>query len=506
MAWRVFGVLLPLYLLCMSREPLWGDAHVMVRQAEALVERHGLEIVGMDRAPQIFFLDRDGKRYGLYPMGNTLALVPGYFLYKHLAEIEGAPRALLFPYTAKLASAIAAAAACALFLVLLRREGTGRRPAILLALALGTQTILLVYARVAYSETVQAALFLWIVLLCLRLREAPRVLEALQLGFAAGWLLNVKAVNVFPLAIVALWLLWQLLPRPRRLVAVAAASLATLLPWIALMLWANFVKTGDPFDTGYATAGNVEAIFSGRFYDALVGLILSPGKGLFAFSPILVLGALGMRAYFRARRAHALLVYGVILGVLVPHLWFHAWYGGLVWGPRYLVPVTPLLLLPAGPWISGALSRGRARLRVAAVVALGAVSLTVQVLGCSFWWGMYQRIVKLSFRGVATEQIAYTSTVFNPTMTPILGHAWLLKHWIQDDRDLDRDCPYREMFEGKVPDMDALGGVPLDLWVHEWYELGGRPRRWLRWMAAAFALALLASSAALARDLRRPGP
>jgi hypothetical protein len=493
----VFGILFFLYLLVMGREQPWADAHVMYRQAQAIVERQSLQIVGMDQSPPDFFIDHDGKRYSLYPLGSSLALIPSYLVYKLAIQVGGAPNALLFAWAAKLSAAAAGAAACALFLILLRREGIKPRRAAALALTLGAATIMVIYARVAYSETLQAALYLWIVLLCLELKRSARAWPAAQLGFAVGWLLNVKAVNVFALGLVALWLAWQLRPDPKRLLAVAGFSLLTLVPWIVLMLGTNYVKTGSPFETGYATANRIESIFSGRGYDALYGYLFSPGKGVFFFSPILLLGVFGLRAYFRERRAPALLLTGIVVGVIGPHLFFPSWYGGLVWGPRYLVPITPLLLLPAAWWLEQAWT---SRWRRVAVIALGAASVGVQILGCCFWWGMYQRIVKLT-RGAGPEHLSYTSTVFNPTMSPIVGHAWMLKHWILDDPDLDRDCPFRDLLD-PVPDMNAHANVPIDFWAHHWYTQGGTPRRWFLVMATVFGLGLVGCGMGLRRQLR----
>ena len=69
---RLFCFLACLYLLVGSREPPWADAKVMYETAVSMVDRHSLELK-ID-APPFFFSIHNGKKYGLYPMGNTLAI------------------------------------------------------------------------------------------------------------------------------------------------------------------------------------------------------------------------------------------------------------------------------------------------------------------------------------------------------------------------------------------------------------------------------------------------
>lgn len=83
-------------------------------------------------------------------------------------------------------------------------------------------------------------------------------------------------------------------------------------------------------------------------------LLFSPVRGLFLFSPILVLGALGM--WKMARRSsvdrEALLFLTLFLGILLP---YSAWYdpmGGESFGPRFIISSIPFLLIPSGFVIS----------------------------------------------------------------------------------------------------------------------------------------------------------
>ena len=82
--------------------------------------------------------------------------------------------------------------------------------------------------------------------------------------------------------------------------------------------------------------------------------LLTPGKSLFVWAPATLLGLLALPVCWRRERALAAGLAVALLSALV----FYAAYlfpeGGYAHGPRHLVPLVPLLLLPlavpAVPW------------------------------------------------------------------------------------------------------------------------------------------------------------
>jgi hypothetical protein len=364
-------------------------------------------------------------------------------------------------------------------------------------------TILVIYARVAYSEALQAFLFVWITRLLFRLMDRPNARDAAWAGFAVGWLITTKAVNVLAIGVAALYLGWTLRRDLRQLLRVVGAAALTCLPWAALTMIINHIKTGSAFDTGYTTAGGAP-VFSGQFYPAVVGFFLSPGKSIFAFSPVLILGLLGARTYWRTRRAHAGLVLGIVLAVLLPHLKFPAWPGGWVWGPRYAVSVTPLMLLPAGPWLDEKLGRGLSRVGAGALGLLGVVGAWVQAAGCFFFWDFYIRMV-LALRGTMDEALLYISTVFIPQFSPIVMHSWMAWHKLLGDKKFPANPPFFtvvDKFGGANLD-GHWAGLRFDFWFLQWFGPSGSPR----WGAGVLTILLAGavwSAAGLLRGARAP--
>ena len=122
-------------------------------------------------------------------------------------------------------------------------------------------------------------------------------------------------------------------------------------------------------------------VFSDILY-ALAGYLLSPGRSLWAFSPVLLLGLWGIARLRRQKRWREIAVPLLILfstSVGYAFLQNRDWYGGTAWGPRYLVPIVPFVSLLIFPVID-ALPTAKlwARLVSALVVIL---SVMVQLLG-----------------------------------------------------------------------------------------------------------------------------
>src|SRR4029079_17221140 len=101
--------------------------------AVSMVDPHTLQLE-ID-APPFFFTVHNGKKYGLYPMGNTFAMIPCRMLYHALVQLPQAPGALLAILTSHLASSLLAAGCCVMFFGLLEDEKVSRRTATLLSLA-----------------------------------------------------------------------------------------------------------------------------------------------------------------------------------------------------------------------------------------------------------------------------------------------------------------------------------------------------------------------------------
>jgi hypothetical protein len=88
--------------------------------------------------------------------------------------------------------------------------------------------------------------------------------------------------------------------------------------------------------------------FNGAFFDGFAGLLFSPGRGLFFYSPVLLLVFL-TRPSSLPRPVWLIAALFPIAHILLYSKW-PMWWGGHCFGPRLLTDITPclvLLLIPA---------------------------------------------------------------------------------------------------------------------------------------------------------------
>jgi hypothetical protein len=122
--------------------------------------------------------------------------------------------------------------------------------------------------------------------------------------------------------------------------------------------------------------------FSTPLLKGVFGLLLSPGVGLFIYTPVLVVSILAFPWFLRQWKVEGALILALFAVRVVFFARYWAWEGGATWGPRFLVPLIPLLLVPLA-----FLPRDR-RLEIA-TVALATVGVAVQVLGQLVPYGLY---------------------------------------------------------------------------------------------------------------------
>src|SRR5262249_53004691 len=120
--------------------------------------------------------------------------------------------------------------------------------------------------------------------------------------------------------------------------------------------------------------------------DALAGNLFSPARGLFVFSPILVLSIVGLAMKTSSRRA-TLLDLAIAATIVLPWIGISVsngdWWGGDSYGPRFfsdLLPYFTYLLLPVFAWIESA-GGVRYAVTVTVVGALAVFSVGVHAQG-----------------------------------------------------------------------------------------------------------------------------
>ena len=128
-------------------------------------------------------------------------------------------------------------------------------------------------------------------------------------------------------------------PRVRATVVALAGAAVGLVPLLVF----NWLAFGSPFEMGYGVKP-----FDTPPLEGLVGLLFSPSRGLFVYEPwaLLALGALVSARLAGGRIAARL---GTLLLVWLLMLFVYStyaeWWGGRVFGPRFLDDLAPVLIV-----------------------------------------------------------------------------------------------------------------------------------------------------------------
>ncbi len=110
--------------------------------------------------------------------------------------------------------------------------------------------------------------------------------------------------------------------------------LAGMAPFILIIASVNWYRFGSPILDGH---NQDPAMVFEPFRGGIVGLLLSPGKGLLYYAPMCVLSLFFQKDW----RLCTPFVLSLVL-----HGMLHDWSGGTGWGPRFLFTTLPFLLLP----------------------------------------------------------------------------------------------------------------------------------------------------------------
>src|SRR5262249_49391806 len=146
----------------------------------------------------------------------------------------------------------------------------------------------------------------------------------------------IRPTNAIPLAAATIWTMGCRRDSARSYLAVVAAT-------IALFGLSSRIVYGSWLPPYYA-AGRLGG--NPAFFEALARHLVSPGRGLLVFSPVLVFAGLGVALKIRLRRFTALdasLVAVVLLHWIAISSFPH-WWGGHSYGPRFFSDMLPYLV------------------------------------------------------------------------------------------------------------------------------------------------------------------
>lgn len=352
----LFGVAACFYLLTCSGRMGNSDAYTQLQAAVLLVSDGRISTDDPSPHHYAWVKAPDGRFYQAHDPGNSVLFIPAAFVaalaggdepFHRIPLAARAVAALTYAFV----RAACVAALCQVLLILL----PGRAALAAGALA-ACATPLWAYTRNTMDVLPAAlgvALTLWVVLAHAdgRVSDSRAAILTALAAASAGWFRASLLPFIAAPAAVSL-VLHAKKGRARAALAFASVLSACMAPVLAY----NHARTGSPFLLATMLPQyEHQNGFSGDFGTGLYGLLISPNRGLFFFAPWLALALLpfGLKRLPKNLRsvAIAFLIGAAAYAFVISGL--RQWTKP-TWGPRYLVPIIPIVALHAaiaGNWL-----------------------------------------------------------------------------------------------------------------------------------------------------------
>ena len=388
----------------------------------------------------------DGQVYSKKGPAPSFLAVPWYwFLHAigqaniDLGQLQGT---LLF-------NAIVTAWTAALLWLTALRLGYGDRTGLALSLMFGLSTIAWPYAKQFFGEPLSAFSLLLCFYGILAWRQNGRWLWMLVAGIGAATAVTTVTAHTLLIAVLGGWWLvdWFVRGRPGGIARVLLGLSAFMAPLILaglLLMGYNFVRFGNPFDTGYHFDSGEG--FNNPLWLGLWGLLFSPYRSLFLHTPLFLVSLVGFVPFFRRARSVALviLIMSVTLVLLYSAWWM--WWGGFAWGPRFLVPLTPFWVLLLAPLLESPAADGTAdgqrtlRPRTRWLVyAVAALSFVVQIGAVSVNFVNYEIALRGLYPTDWSNPLAFGPPAQSLTSffdSPVFGQFKLMRQGLVANTDM----------------------------------------------------------------------
>ncbi len=409
----LFFAFFVLYVLTMGGHLYSPDEEVIFRTTQSLALRGSLAV-----EPLAEFATKrgiDGREYAQYGIGQPVLSIPLYYFGTLLTRIIPSPvvhrfqwdttqyndrslDAILLRFGVSLFNQFIMALLVVVLYAFCYYLTRDRIASLLAAIMFGCGTMAWVHSKTYFSEPLAALCTLSAFFLLYKGLREHRPVLLLFAGTLAGYgvLTRLDTLLTIPgfllLIVLENWATFRKhigaqAARPLQFIRAQYATGDSLraysffLPIVVILLlivMLNKMRFGYFLATGYED--QAEGLrFSTPLLAGLYGYLFSVGKGVFFFSPVLVLFFFAIKKFTHEFRNAAIALLTIILVFLLVHATWQNWTGGWCWGPRHIFLVHAFVAMPIVAFLTTPRS---AAVRIVYLVLL-LVGIAVQLYGAS---------------------------------------------------------------------------------------------------------------------------
>jgi hypothetical protein len=332
----------------------------------------------------------NGHFYNSYPIGTSLVALPLIFVAKLVCNIFAIDLFRLILYKSPMrsecyiASIIVALTACILYLVG-RNAGSSKWQSLLVAFIFSFCTSAWSTATRSLWQHGPSMLMLSVSLyLIIKAKVNPKLIQFV--GFPLAFSYLIRPTNSIAVALLSLYVIMYY---RRFILGYLISACIVLIPFVIFNV-VIYHSVLSPYYFPSKLGSNP------HFIEALLGNLVSPARGLFIFSPILIMSLWGIYIKHRKHIFEKLDYY--LLGIMVLH-WitissFLNWWGGHSYGPRFFTDILPFFayyLFPVFAEIPRLEPKRRAlAYSISFVIAMFSFWVQARAANCLevHWWNM----------------------------------------------------------------------------------------------------------------------
>ena len=373
----------------------------------------------------------DGKFFDPHELGHALFSVPFYIA----GQTAGNPKFFL-----SLLNPLALALAAVIFYRLNLAVGYSLSTSVTLTLVLALCTQLWPESKSPFDHSLETLFCLAAFYKAYQHSQTGANSSLIASGFFLGLASITRTTSLligFSLCLLITADAWQTWRGKRfaRILSKAAPFLLGLMPGLAVALGYNAFRFGSVLTTGYArwSQSHQVELFSYSMWKGLLGLLVSPGKGLLLYCPIVVMSILAYKRFFVWRKGLALVLVSLVFPYLILLSRYIAWHGDFAWGPRYLTVLLPFLILPLGVSLEEGSCRGV--LRRIMLYATVTLSFMIQVMAVAIDMNVFS--LRAQTAGVLDPDLAWRtyaipdSFYFRPENSPLIWRIYEIRDVFQ---------------------------------------------------------------------------
>ncbi|MEO0867112.1 MAG: hypothetical protein AAFY17_01455 [Cyanobacteria bacterium J06642_11] len=321
-----------LIYLAFLKPGIWGvDGTDMLNMSRSLIEKGNFSIPAGTGGVQ----GPDGQFYSIrYPLLPIVA-IPFVWIGITVGNALNLPLQYTAGTCGLVLNIMLTAATAVLVYAITLQLGGQRRGAFIAAVGYSFGTAAMVYAREFFAEPLLG----FIITLCLYLAFGQSRWGHWGTGILAALAIAAKPAGILLGPVIAGYFLLRRCSWDRFL----APCIGTVVG-VGLYLAYNYVRFGSLTSSGQDTS---QLGFDGFFMRAL-GQWISPGSGggMFWYCPPTILALVGLWVLWQRRKLEFLALGGIIAAFWLLH---SGWaFNGWNWGPRFLVPIIPALMVAVG--------------------------------------------------------------------------------------------------------------------------------------------------------------